>query len=71
MTPPHWTAQDIAAWLRQVHGCEFTPHQLDAAAAVTGGLNTLVRAAAADLPLEREPADFHRLYATIAAGGDD
>lgn len=61
-----WTPQDLAAWLRHIHGGDWPPAMIDVAAALADGLNALVRDAAADLPLEREPIDFQHLVSTIA-----
>ena len=63
---PDRTPDDIAAWLRQTHGGDWPPALAAGAAALAADLNALVRRAAADLPLEREPLDFQRLTSTVA-----
>lgn len=60
----------MAEWLRHVHGGDWQPASVAGPAALAAGLNALARDAGAALPLEREPADFDRLFATMARPGD-
>ena len=60
------TPQDIAAWLRHVHGGDWQAQDIEGPYAVASGLNDAVRRAAAGLPLEREPPAFHQLFLNLA-----
>lgn len=67
-----WSPQDMAAWLTRVHGGDWNSAELEGPSAIASRLNAAVREGAADLPLDREPASFQRLFFALAdkRGGD-
>ena len=67
-----WKPQDMAAWLARVHGGDWDPAELETPSAIANRLNAAVRKGAGDLPLDREPASFQRLFLALAdKGGSD
>ena len=61
-----WNPRDMAGWLHHVHGGDWDPTQIEGPSAVADRINAAVRRAAAGLPLEREPASFHKLFLALA-----
>ncbi len=60
-----WNPRFMATWLSHVHGGDWDAAEIIRRTAIADDLNAVVRRAAADLPLEREPAAFHQLFLAL------
>lgn len=61
-----WTLEQRIAWLRHVHGGDFDEGLADGPSTIADTLNQAVRKAGSDLPFDREPAQYDRLFQRMA-----